>query len=62
LATLPDPTKVALTGKNASGSSPPMLNSKLPVREASETSAIDQSKEWVEGLTVHFSEVEETVG
>jgi hypothetical protein len=61
-ATLPDPINVAFTGKNASGSSPPTLNSKLPERELSEISEIDQSRECVVGLTVHLSDFEVTVG
>lgn len=54
-ATLPRAVKKIRTGKNALGSSPPMLNSKFPERVSSDgdTTGIDQSKEWEDVLRAH---------
>ena len=57
--------KLARTGKTEPGSSPPMLYSIEPERVASseaETTGIDQSREWEEGLRDKDTECADTVG
>lgn len=61
-AILPCPTNDALTGKNTAASSPPMVNSREPERSSAETVGMDQSREWLEGLSDHSPAWDDTVG